>query len=187
MADDWTILPFSDAVTINPSISLKRGKSYPFVDMASLQPGIRYVNAIEQRKFKGGGSRFEPGDTLMARITPCLENGKIARFCGQANTVAHGSTEFIVIRGRESVCNTDLAYYLSVSDEVRYYAIGQMTGTSGRQRVPITSLDHLLIRLPPIDEQERIAEILGSLDDKIEVNRHMNRTLEAMARAIFKA
>jgi type I restriction enzyme S subunit len=123
----------------------------------------------------------------MARITPCLENGKIARFCADPDAVAHGSTEFIVIRGRDSTTETDYAYYLTKWDGVSGYAISQMTGTSGRQRVPTEALDHLLVPVPPLFEQRAIAHILGTLDDKIELNRRMNETLEAMALALFKS
>ena len=187
MAGEWQTLPFSEAISINPKVPLTRGATYPFVDMAAINSDSRCVCMSEEREFKGGGSRFQAGDTLLARITPCLENGKIARFCAPVGTVAHGSTEFIVIRGREEVSSTAYAYYLTKWEGVRGYAISQMTGTSGRQRVPTASLDHLEVPLPSLPEQNKIADILGSLDDKIELNRRMNRTLEAMARAIFKA
>jgi type I restriction enzyme S subunit len=123
----------------------------------------------------------------MARITPCLENGKIARFCGAEGQAAHGSTEFIVIRGRDGVTDTAFAYYLTKWEGVSGYAISQMTGTSGRQRVPTSSLDHLTVAIPPLPEQRAIAHILGTLDDKIELNRRMSETLETMARALFKS
>ncbi|MCY4623573.1 MAG: restriction endonuclease subunit S [Chloroflexi bacterium] len=186
--DGWSKARFSDAVVIDPSVSLQRGDEYPFVDMAAVIYGSRSAYASEAREFKGGGSRFTDGDTLMARITPCLENGKIARYrANGAPTEAHGSTEFIVIRGRSGVTDNDFAYYLTQWDEVRSYAIGQMTGTSGRQRVPVDSLNHLTIPLPPLPEQRAIAHVLGSLDDKIELNRRMSETLEAMARALFRS
>jgi type I restriction enzyme S subunit len=188
MAGDWRELPFSEAVLINPPVRLERGKKYPFVDMGALNPGARSAFATEEREFSGGGSRFEHGDTLMARITPCLENGKIARFCAlQGSGVGHGSTEFIVIRGRPSVTYSDFAYYLTLWEGVRGYAISHMTGTSGRQRVPTDCLQHLTVPIPPLPEQRAIAHILGTLDDKIELNRRMSQTLEAMARALFKS
>ena len=186
MGGEWRKLPFSQAVTVNPRVQLTRGATYPFVDMGAVSAGSRSAYASEQRQFDGGGSRFAVGDTLMARITPCLENGKIARFAGLPGEIGHGSTEFIVIRGRDGVSDTDYAYYLTKWEGVSGYAISQMTGTSGRQRVPSEALDHLKVLLPPLPEQRAIAHILGTLDDKIELNRRRNQTLEAMSRALFK-
>ena len=186
--DEWRELPFSEAVLINPTVQLERGTVYPFVEMAAVNAESRTANSSEIREFKGSGSRFQVDDTLMARITPCLENRKIARYQSQdACEKAHGSTEFIVIRGRPGVSDNDFAYYLTQWEEVRNYAIGQMTGTSGRQRVPVDSLDHLIVALPPLSEQRAIAHVLGTLDNKIELNRRMNETLEEMARALFKS
>ncbi|MCS1409387.1 MAG: hypothetical protein M2R45_02568 [Verrucomicrobia subdivision 3 bacterium] len=185
--DGWRDMPFTDAVLVNPTVRLERGKVYSFVDMAAINAGSRCAYEAERREYSGGGSRFQKGDTLMARITPCLENGKIARYCASdASEAAHGSTEFIVISGRPGVTDTEFAYYLTQWKEVRSYAISQMTGTSGRQRVPTNSLQHLTVPIPPLSEQRTIAHILSTLDDKIELNRRMNKTLEAMARAIFK-
>ncbi len=172
MEGKWREVPFSEAVLINPPVRLERSELYPFVDMAAVDAGSRSVNSAEEREFKGGGSRFQDGDTLMARITPCLENRKIARYSAPDTAgLGHGSTEFIVLRGRPNVTDNDFAYYLTQWEEVRNYAIGQMIGTSGRQRVPVDSLDHLTVPLPPLAEQRAIAHVLGTLDDKIELNR----------------
>ena len=185
---DWRDMPFSEAVEVNPAVRLERGTMYPFVDMAAVDAGSRSVDAVEQRAYSGGGSRFQSGDTLMARITPCLENGKVARYrATRPPSAAHGSTEFIVIRGRAGVTDSEFAYYLTQWEVVRSYAIDQMTGTSGRQRVPTDSLNHLAIPVPSLPEQRAIARILGALDDRIELNRRMNETLEATARALFKS
>ena len=113
---------------------------------------------------------------------------RLPRYCAHGTLEpAHGSTEFIVVRGRPEITDTAFAFYMVRSNIVRDYAIGQMTGTSGRQRVPAESLKHLTIPLPPPPEQRAIAHILGTLDDKIELNRRMNEKLEAMARALFKS
>lgn len=189
MASDWRELSFPEAVEINPRVKLKKGKIYPFVDMKAVSPEWRSVTESEKRVFVSGGSKFEPFDTLLARITPCLENGKIARYIASSGTggPAFGSTEFIVIRGKDGVTDNDFAYYLTKWLEFRQFAIAQMTGTSGRQRVPVESLGGFKAPVPPLPEQRAIAHILGSLDDKIELNRRMNETLEAMAQALFKS
>ncbi|BDB13316.1 restriction endonuclease subunit S [Acidithiobacillus ferrooxidans] len=186
MPNDWQQMVYTDAIAVNPRVHLAKGKSYSFLDMASVDTSARCALATELRLFTGGGSRFAPGDTLLARITPCLENGKIARYCGPGKE-AHGSTEFIVIRGRDNVTDSGYAYYLTKWEGVCGYAISQMTGTSGRQRVPTESLSNLIVPVPPLPEQRRIAHILGTLDDKIENNRKTAKTLEAMAQAIFQS
>ena len=96
---NWCEMPFTKAFLVNPSVQIERGSSHLFVDMATVNPGFRSVHSSEVREFRGSGSRFQDGDTLMARITPCLENGKIARYCAHGTLEpAHGSTEFIVVR-----------------------------------------------------------------------------------------
>ncbi len=113
MAREGRELLFSEAVLVNPMTPMQRGQEYPFVNMGALRPGSRCAKPSEWRKFDGGGSRFVAGDTLMAWIKPCLENGKIARYCGREDLPAHGSTGFIVIRGRKGVSDTAFAYYLT--------------------------------------------------------------------------
>ncbi len=183
----WRDMTFSEAVQINPKVQLERGVTYPFVDMAAVIPNSPCVYAPTRRKFTGGGSRFSSGDTLMARLTQCLEKGKVARYCSDNQlSLAHGSTEFIVIRGRDTITDTLFSYYLTRWEKVCQYAIDHRIGTT-RQRVSIESLDHLKIPIPPLSEQYAIAHILGSLDDKIELNRRMNETLEVMTRTLFKS
>ena len=80
MSGEWREVPFSEAVLVNPAVRLNRGTVYPFVNMAAVNVDSRNAYSAEEQEFKGNGSRFQNGDTLMARITPCLENGKIARY-----------------------------------------------------------------------------------------------------------
>ena len=188
LPDGWVEISFSDAANLNPTVKLIKGEKYPFVDMKSVDSAWREVSFSELRPFKSGGAKFLPRDTLMARITPCLENGKIARYMPtERNGEAFGSTEFIVIRGKDGVTDNNFVYYLTMWPEFRDFAISQMTGSSGRQRVPVDSLTGFIFNLPPLTVQKAIAHILGSLDDKIELNRRMNETLEAMAQALFKS
>ncbi len=146
---EWQELPFTEAFVVNPSCKLTKGKMYPFIEMSAISTGS--IDNHSERSYTGGGSRFECGDTLFARITPCLENGKIARVKHLPQGKAgHGSTEFIVMRGRDGVSDSLFAYYTAVSPDVREYAIQHMTGTSGRQRVPTDVFNYLYVSLPPL-------------------------------------
>ncbi|MBN2630897.1 MAG: restriction endonuclease subunit S [Rhodobacteraceae bacterium] len=175
-----------DLVEFNPSVRLKKGEVAPFIEMAALPTNARDIPQLGTREFSGSGSKFENGDTLFARITPCLENGKGGYVSTlRPSTAGHGSTEFIVMRARSS-SDSLFVYYLTREPEFRRFAEKQMSGTSGRQRVSWQSLAEYDV--PEILPAQRaaIGATLGALDDKIELNRKMNATLEAMARALFR-
>ena len=183
--NEWKSYIFSDFVSINPTIRLESSKEYSFVEMKDLNENYKYVYPSALKKLTGG-ARFQEMDTLFARITPCLENGKICQVKKLRNGTGFGSTEFLVFRGKDGISDTDFVYYLSRFDEVRRFAELNMLGTSGRQRVTREAFDNLQLKLPPLLTQRRIADILSALDDKIELNRQTNATLEAIAQAIFK-
>ena len=177
---------FGDFVHLNPKIKLTKGKSYAFVEMKDLEPSIRSVYSNYNKEFSGSGSKFESGDTLLARITPCLENGKTSQFMGHSSP-AWGSTEFVVLRAIPETSDNMFIYYFSRSSEFRSHAIQNMVGSSGRQRVPSDAIENFECEFPPLAVQKTIAHILGTLDDKIELNQKMNQTLEDIAKAIFKS
>src|SRR3972149_786179 len=184
----WRRMLLEDVIDVNPSRTIPRGKVAPHISMDALQPFTREIHSFELKEFSGSGSKFQNSDTLLARITPCLENGKTAFVCNlPEGIIGHGSTEFIVLSGKKGVSDDLFVYYLARDPEFRNYAIQHMEGSTGRQRVPANAIALLTIDLPPLPEQKAIASILGALDDKIELNRKMNETLEAMARAIFKS
>ncbi len=188
MAGEWKETQIGEAFEVNPLRSIPRGKVTPFVPMDVLPEHGRSPTRFEEREFTGSGVKFKNGDTLIARITPCLENGKTA-FINELpdGVVAHGSTEYIVLSGKPNQTDNLYAYYLARSPDFRRYAIGHMEGTSGRQRVPSVAVERYVLALPPLNEQHAIAHILGPLDEKLELNRRMNEPLEAMARALFKS
>lgn len=175
-----------DVVQINPSTKISKGQPVKFISMDKLDPFTKKPNGYEERKFSSG-TKFTNGDTLLARITPCLENGKTAfvDFLDDLE-VAAGSTEFIILRNIEGLTDSGYIYYLSISPTFRDYAIKSMVGTSGRQRVQNDVLAKMELNLPPLDQQKKIANILGSLDKKIELNRRMNETLEQLGQALFR-
>lgn len=177
----------SDFIDFNPKRPLEKGVAAPFVEMADLQESERDIRQIGSRVFSGGGSKFSNGDTLFARITPCLENGKTAKASGlPKDTVGHGSTEFIVMAAKDRSIDEDFVYYLARLPEFRIFAKSRMEGTSGRQRVSWQALADF--EIADIDESRRkqIGEILASLDNRITALRGVNKTLDEMARTLFK-
>lgn len=187
LISEWEDTLFKDAIEINPSYTLKKGGRFKKISMANLEPFVRRPSNYEVAKFNGG-SKFKNGDTLVARITPCLENGKTCYVDILTDEeVGFGSTEFIVLRGREGISDNVYVYYLALLPEFRNICIKSMMGTSGRQRAQIDAIANWRFRIPKIGEQKEIATLLSSLDDKIELNRQMNATLEAIAQTLFKS
>jgi type I restriction enzyme S subunit len=182
---EWKVYRLSDFIEINPKVTLKSGLKHSFVEMKDLSESQKFVLPSQLKEIKGG-ARFQNFDTLFARITPCLQNGKICQVKGLINSTGFGSTEFLVFRGKEGISNTDFVYYLSKYDVVRKFAEQNMIGTSGRQRVSKDSFDNIELFLPDLQTQTAIAETLSSLDDKIELNNKINQELETLAQTLFK-
>lgn len=182
---EWKEYKFSDFVSINPPVKLIKGEQYSYVEMKDLSDGQRHCFPSAERALSGG-ARFNEGDTLFARITPCLENGKISKAKGLKNGLGFGSTEFFVFRGKGGVSDNDFVYYLSRWDEVKAFAEMNFDGTSGRQRVPKDAFNNLFLSLPDLPEQKSIASVLSSLDDKIDLLHRQNKTLEALAETLFR-
>ena len=182
----WTEMRAADFIEFNPRMSLKKGAIAMKVAMDKLQPFTKKISDTERAPFSGG-SKFRNGDTIMARITPCLENGKTAfvDILGK-DEVAFGSTEFIVMRARESISDPQFIYYLATSPWFRNIAIKSMVGSSGRQRVQQSVLDDLVLNVPPLEEQKKISSLLCVLDQKIALNNEINDNLYAQAKAIFE-
>jgi len=139
-----------DVISFNPSELLKKGEIAKKIAMEQLEPFTRKIANYELSEFTGG-SKFRNGDTLLARITPCLENGKTAYVnILDDNEVAFGSTELLVMRKKEKNADDMFVYYLAISPDFRNKAIQSMTGTSGRQRVQQDVLQSHKIMLPPL-------------------------------------
>ena len=178
----------TEVVDFNPPRLIKRGAIAPFVDMAALPEHKRDIAHVSEREFTGGGSRFQNGDTLFARITPCLENGKTAKVDAlPVGAIAHGSTEFIVMAAKAPEYDEDYVYYLARHPEFRAFAEARMEGTSGRQRVSWQALSEFAFAFPYPNHRKTIGSFLRKFDDKIALNCRINQTLEAMAQAIFKS
>lgn len=183
----YPLQKISDIVLFNPRETLRKNQTCKKVSMEYLLPFTKKIAGFEQTVFSGG-TKFRNGDTVVARITPCLENGKTAKISGLIDgEIACGSTEFIVLRAIPGKSDPDFIYYLATSPAFREVAIKSMVGSSGRQRVQQDVLENLELTLPDYSAQVRIGQILSAFDDKIELNAQINHNLEEQAKAIFKS
>ena len=175
---EWSSRTLEDIAEFNPRESLKKGEVAVKVSMDKLQPFCRDIPEIEFEAFSGG-TKFRNRDTIMARITPCLENGKTAMVdVLEEDKVGFGSTEYIVFRAKPGITDPYFLYYLVCSPMVREPAIKSMVGSSGRQRVQTDVIQKLQVDIPILSEQKRIGDFLKRLDDKIKVNNQINRNLQ---------
>lgn len=143
----WEVFPLAEVIEVNPPRPLRRGEIAPYLDMANLPTKGHTPQTVVDRPY-GSGMRFANGDTLLARITPCLENGKTAYVDFlKEDQVGWGSTEYIVLRPK-SPFPSEFAYCLGRSAGFREFAIQNMTGTSGRQRVPATAISNCRMTFP---------------------------------------
>lgn len=182
----WEEKRLEDIIDVNPPVKLKKGESYPFIDIDKVSPTRRSVTNEEVKVYDGqSSSKFCDGDTVFSRITPCLENRKIAKVSINGDA-AFGSTEFYVFRAKKKKADARFTYYLTSSNAVVLPAINSMTGASGRQRADKRFIQRLKLNLPDLPTQERIADILSAYDDLIEVNNQRIEILEQSAKELFK-
>jgi type I restriction enzyme, S subunit len=182
--EGWRLARFADVVAVNPK---RRPNGTTFVAMEDVDPWRRHVARWSSRA-KASGARFRNADTLLARITPCLEQGKTALVDFlQPDEEACGSTEFMVLAAKPGITDPNWVFYAARSEPFRTEAILSMTGTSGRQRVMREAVDDYICDLPPLKEQQSIGNLLSLLDEKIELNRRSSSTFEKLARVLFAA
>lgn len=145
--EGWKVLAASELLAVNPRVSINKTVEHPFVTMGDLNERSM-ICVPSGTRASGSGSKFQNGDTLFARITPCLENGKtgLVQFLPR-DEIGLGSTEFIVLRGR--LVGPAFTYFLAREDEFRASAIQSMIGASGRQRVRNECFDSFLVATPP--------------------------------------
>ncbi|MYB65227.1 DUF433 domain-containing protein [Candidatus Poribacteria bacterium] len=180
------MIRFGDFVEVNPQVKLEKGKEYPYIEMADINPGNSFVFTQKERVYKSGGSRFQSGDILFARITPCLENGKIVQCKNTSDQPCFGSTEFFIFRGKPNLSDSTYILYLALSPIIRDPAVKSMSGASGRQRAALQSVEDIYITLRSLPTQRKIATILSTYDDLIENNTHRIKILEDMAQTLYR-
>lgn len=178
----WRVFNLPDIFHVNPERSLAPGTIAPYLPMAAM-PTRGHAPEKWHTRPAGSGLRFIDGDTLVARITPCLENGKTAfvDFLGDG-IVGCGSTEYIVLRPKR--LPLEFAYLLARTDDFRDFLVANMTGSSGRQRVPVDALAHYRLPVPPSPSDALLGSAFGAavspLFSQVSANARENRTLIAL-------
>jgi type I restriction enzyme S subunit len=174
-----TGLPLSTLIRINPRRVLPAGQNSTYVGMASLPESSAEVYEWEQKP-AGSGQRFTNGDVLMARITPCLQNGKTAIVdMLQPGEVGWGSTEYVVLAPKADV-TTAWIYCLVRDDRVRDFAIRSMSGTSGRQRFQADRFDQYRIIPPTPEALNEFSNITTPLFTRMTQTRDEVKTLSTL-------
>lgn len=172
----WNVGIAKDLFDFNPSSSLKRGFIGSYIDMDALPTEGFMTKGIQKKEF-GGGVKFQNGDVVVARITPCLENGKTGLITLlEENEIGFGSTEFIVIRGEKNDLRS-FAACLSRSELFRKYAIANMTGTSGRKRVEAKALENFAMAIPDNNTLEKFEQLISQYFQITTVNTKQNQLL----------
>jgi type I restriction enzyme S subunit len=175
----WSVLPLPQLIDLNPKRDLSQGDEAPYLEMSNVPAGSARAGGWARREFKSG-TRFINGDVLLARITPSLEHGKTVYVDFlQEGEVGWGSTEFIVMRSRPPL-PTEYSYFVARSDELRDHAITNMTGSSGRQRVPTSCFDSLSMPVPPSPIAGRFGVLVRPLMQRMKDNDNESSTLAAI-------
>ncbi len=176
--EGWEVRPLPELIEVNPKRTLRRGEIAPYLDMANMPTSGHVPDSVIDRPF-GSGMRFANGDTLIARITPCLENGKTAYVDFlRDDEIGWGSTEYLVMKPIPPLPD-EFAYCLARSARFREFAIQNMTGTSGRQRVPAKALSGLSLPSPPARIAIEFGSIAQQVFERATRSAHEARTLAA--------
>ncbi|MEP2784660.1 MAG: restriction endonuclease subunit S [Pseudoruegeria sp.] len=180
LPEGWASGSASDHIDFNPKEPLKKGTVSPYSDMASLPTSGTLISPPKLRDFKSG-MRFRNGDALIARITPCLENGKagFVDYLTDEAPVGWGSTEFFVLRSKPHVA-PQFAYCLVRDPDFKKRAEQSMTGTSGRQRAQVDVLMSYELAFPDDTVHAEFAAITTPFFAKIKANGEENQTLADM-------
>ena len=182
--EGWAVKSLEQFAELNPSEPMKKGTISPYIDMAALPTSGSSPGDAILREFTSG-TRFRNGDTLFARITPCLENGKTAFVQAlPKGTVGWGSTEFIVMRASPPF-PPEYSYLLARNEAFREHAIQSMTGTSGRQRVQVDALAPYLLPFPPADVWANFSSLVNPVLASIELSRKASRSIAIQRDALL--
>ena len=182
---EWEVKRLGELSEINPNKGEITSKFVTFLAMSDISEQGRVINEniVSTDSIKSGFTPFKRNDIIVAKITPCFENGKGALLNNITEEYGFGSTEFHVIRCQQ--CNRFI-YYHTISYPFRKRLESQMTGSAGQKRVSADSISSYKIPLPPLAEQEKIAEILSTWDKAIEKQTQLIQKLELRKKGLMQ-
>ena len=178
--EGWNWCKLEDAIRFDPKVTLTKERMKQFVPMSALSTSSMVLDESQfTETTANSGSKFQNGDTLLARITPCLENGKTAYVSGlESDEGAVGSTEYIVMRAK--TINSYMVYLLARTVDFRQSAINSMSGSDGRQRVKSDKLKLLDYLHPTSELVEKFENVAGPIFEKIgKLSKQMQRAKQA--------
>jgi len=182
--EGWRVCSLREAFEVNPTRRIPAGEVAPYLDMQNMPTDSAIPDEWIMRAC-GSGMKFQNGDTLMARITPCLENGKTAYVNFLADgQVGWGSTEYIVLRSRPPL-PPEQSYFLARDEDFRSFAIANMTGSSGRQRVPAAAFDKYLVVVPDAKAATAFGAFARGVLERVRMNSEESRRLAATRDALL--
>ena len=178
--EGWNWCKLEDAIQLDPKVTLTKERMKQFIPMSALSTSSMVLDESQFTETRSNsGSKFQNGDTLLARITPCLENGKTAYGSGiKSDEGAVGSTEYIVMRAK--TINSYMVYLLARTDDFRQSAINSMSGSDGRQRVKSDKLKMLDYLHPTSELVEKFENVEEPIFEKIyRLSKQMQQAKQA--------
>ena len=178
--EGWNWCKLEDAIQLDPKVTLTKERMKQFIPMSALSTSSMVLDESQfTETTSNSGSKFQNGDTLLARITPCLENGKTAYVSGlKSDEGAVGSTEYIVMRAK--TINSYMVYLLARTDDFRQSAINSMSGSDGRQRVKSDKLKMLDYLHPTSELVEKFENVEETIFEKIyRLSKQMQQAKQA--------
>ncbi len=183
------MIPLAQVVQINPRPprDLDDSQVISFLAMASISEDGEITHQVARRfgEVKKGFTFFQRGDVLLAKITPCFENGKSAFTEQLEHQIGFGSTEFHVLRARPERLNSRFLFHLVRSSRLRFLGKKSMKGAAGHKRVPADFLEKFEIPAWPLDDQRRIAHLLGKVEGMIAQRKEHLQQLDDLLKSVF--
>ena len=190
MPESWDVVPIGkvyDFTKKPKEIIYSNYDHLPFIAMDLIPIDLPHSGKFKFKKVTeiSSGTYIEDGDILLAKITPCFENGKQCIVTGLPNGFGVATTEVIPIKEKPGISDRYLLYYYLLKDDVRKLLAGKMEGATGRQRIPVNLLQEFMIPFPLLTEQQEMAELFLTIDQKSEIHTAKKSTLQDLFKTIL--